>query len=118
MAAWISRRPATAVFGAASGMKTALNSGITYFATDRVQPYAQRWSFGLQRELPAGFVVEASYVGNRGSRLGVSRNLNGTPLKYLSTSPSRDTATINFLGASFPNPFFGLDPLFTSSTIS
>src|SRR5262245_32831978 len=103
--------------GAASGLKTNLNSNITFFAPERVQPYAQRWSLGVQHEL-RGFVLESSYVGNRGTRLGVNRNINGTPLQYLSTSPSRDAAAITFLGQSFPSPFFGLDPLFTSNTIS
>ena len=107
-----------APLGAAGGMTTALNSNINYFATDRVQPYAQRWSLGLQQELKGGFVAEASYVGNRGTRLGVSRNINATPLQYLSTAPLRDQATITYLGASFPSPFYGLDPLYTSTTIS
>jgi TonB-dependent receptor-like protein len=104
--------------GPAGGMKTGLNQNITFFSRDRKQPYAQRWSFGFQQELKGGFVVESSYVGNRGTRLGVNRNINGTPLNYLSTSPSRDQAAITYLGASFPNPFFGLDPLFTSTTIT
>ncbi len=104
--------------GPAGGMKTALNQNVTFFAGDRVQPYAQRWSLGLQQQLKGGFVAEASYVGNRGSRLGVNRNLNATPLNYLSTTPFRDTANVTYLGTSFPSPFYGLDPLFTSSTIS
>jgi hypothetical protein len=107
-----------APLGAAGGMSTGLNQNITYFATDRKQPYAQRWSLGLQQQFKGGFVAEASYVGNRGTRLGVNRNINSTPLQYLSTAPLRDAATITYLGAAFPNPFFGLDPQYTSSTIS
>jgi hypothetical protein len=104
--------------GAAGGMTTGLNQTINYFADNRVQPYAQRWSLGIQQQLKGGFVVESSYVGNRGSRLGVNRNLNATPTQYLSTAPFRDQTTITYLGAAFPNPFFGLDPQYTSSTIS
>jgi hypothetical protein len=104
--------------GAAGGMTTGLNQTVTFFAANRKQPYAQRWSFGLQQEFKGGFVAEASYVGNRGSRLGVNRNLNATPAQYLSTSPTRDQATINYLSQAFPNPFYGLDPQFTSTTIS
>ncbi len=107
-----------APLGAAGGMSTGLNQTINYFAADRVQPYAQRWSFGIQQEVRGGFVFEASYVGNRGTRLGVTRNLNATPLQYLSTAPFRDQATITYLGASFPNPLYGLDPQYTSTTIS
>jgi hypothetical protein len=107
-----------APLGAAGGMTTALNSTVNYFAADRVQPYAQRWSLGIQQQLKGGWVAEASYVGNRGTRLGVNRNINGTPLDKLIQSGVRNQDLINYLGASFPNPFFGLDPLFTSSTIS
>jgi hypothetical protein len=81
-------------------------------------PYAQRWSFGVQHELPKGFVLETSYVGNRATRLPVLRNLNALPAQYLSTSPTRDAAAISFLGATSANPFFGLDPQFTSGNIS
>jgi hypothetical protein len=104
--------------GAAGGMKTGLNQTVTYFANERKQPYAQRWSFGLQQQFKGGFLAEGSYVGNRGTRLGVNRNINSTPLQYLSTSPVRDQARITYLGAAFPSPFFGLDPQYTSSTIS
>jgi hypothetical protein len=107
-----------APLGAAGGMKTGLNQTITHFADDRKQPYAQRWSMGIQQQVKGGFVAEASYVGNRGTRLPVTRNANATPLQYLSTSPVRDQARITYLGQAFPSPFFGLDPLFTSNTIS
>jgi hypothetical protein len=104
--------------GPAGGLSTNLGQNITLFPKNRKMPYAQRWSLGVQREIAGGFVVEASYVGNRGTRLPVNRNINGTPASYLSTSPTRDINTINFLGAQFPNPFFGLNPQFTSATIS
>ncbi len=106
------------VLGAAGGLATTLNQGTPFFARERKAPYAQRWSFGFQHQLPGSFMGEASYVGNRTTRLGVTRQLSFTPARYLSTSPVRDNATNNFLSANFPNPFFGLNPQFTSSTIS
>jgi len=63
-------------------------------------------------------MVEVSYVGNRGTRLPVNRNINTLPARYLSTSPIRDQAAIDFLGAQFANPFFGLNPQYTSTTAS
>jgi hypothetical protein len=99
-------------------METNLGQSITFFANSRKLPYAQRWSLGIQRELPAGFMVESSYVGNRGTRLPIGRNINFLPAKYLSTKPTRDQATIDFLGAQFPSPLFGLNPQYTSTTIS
>ena len=107
-----------APLGPAGGLETNLGQSISYFATSRKLPYAQRWSFGVQRELPQGFMVESSYVGNRGTRLPVNRNLNFTPAQYLSKSPARDQLTIDFLGAQSPSPLFGLNPQYTSTTIS
>jgi hypothetical protein len=54
-------------------------------------------------------------VGNRATRLPATRNINATPAQYLSTSPTRDQATITFLGAQFPNPFFGTNPQYTGT---
>ena len=45
-------------------------------------------------------MVEATYVGAKGLNLPVTRQLNGIPLQYLSTSPVRDDATNNRLDAA------------------
>jgi hypothetical protein len=94
--------------GASGGMRTNLNQNVSFFAPERKAPYAQRWSFGMQRELPEGFLIETSYVGNRGTRLANNRPVNGVPLQYLSTSPVRDQQTINYLTAQVDNPFNGI----------
>jgi len=104
--------------GAAGGLETTLGQGTSFFAKDRKQPYGQRWSIGIQRELPAGHMLEAAYVGNRNTRLPVTRNLSFTPQQYYSTLPSRDQKTIDYLSFNFPSPYYGLNPQFTSSTIS
>jgi len=66
---------------------------------------------GGQHELRGGWLVQASYVGNRGSNLTVGTNiLNAIPKKYLSTSSERDQTTIDFLSANVPNPFANLIP--------
>lgn len=36
---------------------------------DRRDFYSQQWSLSVQRELPASFVFQSAYVGNRGSKL-------------------------------------------------
>jgi hypothetical protein len=64
----------------------------------------------LQRALPWQSVLEVSYVGNRGVRQRISRNLDSLPNQYLSTSPFRDQATINLLSAQVSNPFYPLLP--------
>jgi len=106
-----------APLGPAGGLSTNLGQSIEFYDYNRKHPYAQRWSFGIQRALPGQFLIDASYVGNRGTRLPVSRELNATPARYLSTLPTRDQQTINFLTAQFPNPFQGLNPIY-GSTIS
>ena len=103
--------------GVAGGLSTNLGQGLSFYQRDLTHPYAQRWSFGLQQVLPWEFLAEASYVGNRGTRLGVNRQINNTPAQYLSTRPTRDQATINYLSQLFPNPFNGTDPIY-GATIS
>jgi hypothetical protein len=102
----------TQPLGAAGGLRTNLGQNVNGFPDRRKNAYAQRWSFGFQRQLPGQFLLEATYVGNRGSRLNVLRNMNFTPAEFLSTSPTRDQNTINFLGQNFPNPLRGTDLIF------
>ncbi len=45
---------------------------------DLVNPYYQRWSAGVQRELPAGMLLDMSYVGTKGTRLFATED--GNPL--------------------------------------
>lgn len=103
--------------GAAGGLMTNIGQAVTAFPNSRKNAYAQRWSAGFQRLLPSQFLVEATYVGNRSSRLNVVRNMNYTPGEYLSTSPVRDQATINYLAATIPSPFYGTHSIF-EKTIS
>jgi hypothetical protein len=98
--------------GATGGLLTNLGQAISFFPAERKQPYVQRWSFGLQQSLPAQFLGEATYVGSRGTRLGVTRQINNTPAQYLSVSPVRDQPTIDYLSRSFPNPFLGIHPIY------
>jgi len=96
--------------GTSLGAQTFLGQSITFFNPSPKSPRMQRWQVGLQRELRGGFVAEASYVGNYGDRIELTRNINATPNEYLSASPVRDQARINYLTANVPNPFFGLMP--------
>lgn len=102
--------------GSSLGLSTNLGQALQVYDPTRKNPYAQRWSLGFQRQLPAQFVVELSYVGNRSTRLAVDRNLNAFPNQYLSTSPVRDQATINLLSANFANPFAGLNSIYGANT--
>jgi carboxypeptidase family protein len=52
---------------------------VTAIPTKAIWPYAQQWSFGIQRELPSDFVVMAAYVGSKGTHLTIERQLNQLP---------------------------------------
>lgn len=95
--------------GAALGIETFLGQSVTFFNENPKSPRMQRWQVGIQRTF-GNWLAEAAYVGNYGSQIETNRNLNATPLEFLSTSPTRDNARNAYLTAQVPNPFFGLMP--------
>lgn len=94
--------------GASLGMLTFLGRGVSSFNPSLRNGYMQRWSFNIQRQLPLQTVAEVGYVSNRGVKLASSRQFDGVPAQYLSTSPVRDQVTINFLNDQVANPFYGI----------
>ncbi|MGH9657634.1 MAG: hypothetical protein ACRD96_03760, partial [Bryobacteraceae bacterium] len=96
--------------GAAGGLSTNLGQGVSFFNPGLLNPYMQRWQLAVQRGLGGRAVVEVSYVGNRGTRQRVGRDLDSLSNQYLSRSPVRDQATIDSLNAAVPNPFYPLLP--------
>lgn len=103
--------------GSSTGLATNVGRAISFYNQELLDPYMQRWSLNVQRELPMRSVVEVGYVGNRGSKLVASRNLNAVPNPYLSSSPARDQARIDYLNQLVPNPFAGI-AAFTGSTLT
>lgn len=112
--------------GNSQGKQTGLGGGISFFNQNPDVSKQFRYQVGLQRELPAGFVLEAMYVGNYGYNIEIGRNINAIANSQLSTDTSRTTAmgTINtFLTAQVANPFRGLaefagTPFGTNATIA
>ncbi len=96
--------------GAAGGLLTDVGRGVSFFNPKPRCAYLERWSFGVQRELPQRVLLELTYVGSRGSKLGVGRQLDPAPVQYLSRLPVRDQTTIDFLTAQVSNPFYPLLP--------
>ncbi|MFB3922961.1 MAG: TonB-dependent receptor domain-containing protein [Terriglobia bacterium] len=45
--------------------------------------YSEQYSFAVQRELPAGMLLEAAYVGSQAHKLPYGYNLNPNPIKGL-----------------------------------
>ena len=62
--------------------------------------YTQIWSFGIQREIPGGIVVDAHYWASSSKHLLETWNLNQVP--------DADLALGSHLNDSVPNPFYGL----------
>jgi Carboxypeptidase regulatory-like domain/TonB dependent receptor-like, beta-barrel len=94
--------------GSSQGLQTNVGNAISFFNQRPLSPYNQRWELGVQRELPAGFVVEASYVGNRGTHIEITRDINAVPNRFLSTLPFLDTARRTYLTGQVDNPFFNI----------
>ncbi len=96
--------------GAAAGASTFLGQGVTFFNPGITNPYMQRFQMAVQQQLPGRALLEVSYVGNRGTRLRITQDLNPIPRQYLSTLPTRDQAAINLLGSQVANPFYPMLP--------
>lgn len=47
-------------------------TNVTFYELNRRTGYAQHFNFGIQRELPAGAVLEIAYIGNLGRKMPVS----------------------------------------------
>ncbi|MDQ3257990.1 MAG: TonB-dependent receptor, partial [Acidobacteriota bacterium] len=56
-------------------------SGQTLIAPNLVNPYYQRWSLGMQRELPFQTVIDVSYVGSKGTKLYINEDANPTVVR-------------------------------------
>jgi outer membrane receptor protein involved in Fe transport len=104
--------------GATRGADTFLGQEISRFVPlDYNNAQNMRYTIGVQRELPGQWLIEAAYAGSKGWDLTTGGGgqigeieLNAVPAQYLSTSPQRDQARIDFLGQLVPNPFAGLLP--------
>ncbi len=51
-------------------------AAVTTILPNLVNPQTYTWNFGVQRELPGSFIVDAAYVGTRGIRLFINEQLN------------------------------------------
>jgi hypothetical protein len=99
--------------GNAGGRQTYLGQTISFFNQNPAVSKQLRSQIGFQRELPGGFMVEASYVNNYGYNIEITRNINAVPNQYLNTDNSLTpamTANNTFLTGSVTNPFAGLLP--------
>jgi len=102
--------------GAALGSLTYIGNSINFFNQEPRAPQLLKYQIDIQREF-AGFVASVGYLGSRGANLETSRSYKPFPNQYLSTSPVRDQATINYLSASLPSPFANI-PIFAGTGLA
>lgn len=99
--------------GNSLGRQTALGQNVSFFDQNPKVAKQARWSIGVQRELPGGWVLEAVYLGDHGSNIEIARNLNAMPDNLLNTDTSRTAAmqtNTTSLGGTVANPFFCNNP--------
>ncbi|PYR74659.1 MAG: hypothetical protein DMF86_17890 [Acidobacteria bacterium] len=105
--------------GNSLGTLTGLGTNISYIDQHGTAPRVQQYSVDLQRELPGGMAVTISYIGARGTHLGVGGtvdqavNINQLDPKYMVLGSA--------LSDRLPNPFFGnaaAGPFATQATVT
>jgi hypothetical protein len=93
--------------GSSQGLLTGLGLGVSGpIPTWNNTPYIQTWNFGLQREVKGNILLDANYVGTKGTHLyfGGAGSIN-----YLGIGVESLNATqISQLNSLVANPFFGV----------
>ncbi len=69
-------------------------------------PYEQTWSFGIQQQFPANLLIEADYLGKKGTHLyfGGSGDINMLGAGIERYSPDQIAGLLSYVD----NPFYGL----------
>lgn len=67
--------------------------GQTLVDPNLVNPYYQRWSLGIQRELPGLLMLDVSYVGSKGTKLYMNEDRNPLVPANLQVVPAGYTGT-------------------------
>ena len=97
--------------GSSLGLATNLgNAPGNVTLQERTNPEYWRYSFGIERQFPGDFLIEVSYVGQKGRHLPILEALNYVPEQFRTQSPIRDANAETFLSQVVANPFQGLMP--------
>ena len=91
------------------GLLTGIGTGFTIPNPDFEIPYTDQWMAGVDIQLPYRIGLDVAYVGNKVSKLGVSRPINEVPKEENDGIPSLG-GNANYLNQTFPNLFAGLVP--------
>jgi len=92
------------------GLLTALGTGPTIPNPDYEIPYTDQWMAGVDVQLPYNIGLDVAYVGNKVSKLGVTRSINAIPRSENDKAIPSLGGNTGYLNQTFPNPFAGLVP--------
>jgi len=92
------------------GLLTGIGTGFTIPNPDFEIPYTDQWMAGVDIQLPYRIGLDVAYVGNKVSKLGVSRPINEVPKEENDKRIPSLGGNANYLNQTFPNPFAGLVP--------
>ncbi len=70
-------------------------------------PYEQSWSFGIERELPGNVLINAEYIGKKGTHLSFSGSTQRNHLGAWVEDPA-NPCPVSCLNTLVPNPFAGI----------
>ncbi|MEK7408481.1 MAG: TonB-dependent receptor [Acidobacteriota bacterium] len=103
--------------GSSLGSLTNIGRGVGGpMKTQNATPYTQTWSFGVQRQMPWGILIDTNYVGAKGTRLYFGGETSLSHLgAWVETLPEGEIAALQTF---VPNPFYGVitDPQSSLST--
>ncbi|MDX2180325.1 MAG: TonB-dependent receptor [Bryobacteraceae bacterium] len=95
--------------GASLGLLTQVGQGIAFTSTDRRQPFAHQYSFGIQRQLPWNTLFDLSYAGSQVRDLPVNQQIAPIPEQFrASAEQTFFSSGRNPLNDAVTNPFFGI----------
>ncbi|NWG13940.1 MAG: TonB-dependent receptor [Acidobacteria bacterium] len=94
----------------ADNMLLNFNNGLWTFDPNLRVPYVQQWSFGIEREVARGWVLEARYVGNHAIKVFRAVNYNEVNIfengfldEFKNAKKNLDINIANAKGSTFAN---------------
>jgi hypothetical protein len=96
--------------GRALGLLTNVGNGVSFDGAQRPIPRTFQYSFGIQRRIWEGIVLDASYVGSVTNHDSMSYNVDNVPMDLF----LQGQAVPTFLDRTVANPFYGILPANTT----
>ncbi len=95
---------AIAPSGSSGGLATDAGNAITFNDLDRRLRMTQHWSFGFQRKMPWGTLLDVEYLGTNVHGIPID-----TPVGVISTSLQQQcNADLSVCNTNVANPFYGV----------